>query len=105
MAKTNLEKTDQEIQTKTEEPKNMFGSSKELSGEETPVSDPVSNVEKECELVDVKPDYSSKSKTKSTFKDYLRVFTYTTWAERCFGGAAFFEQIAVGTTLPLMTSM
>lgn len=105
MEKKNLEKSSLELQTMSEEHKDMLSSSKGLDGDETPASDPASNVGKVDEEVDIKPDYSSKSNTKSTFKDYVRVFTYTTWSERCVLGAALVAQIAVGTTLPLMNSM
>jgi ABC-type multidrug transport system fused ATPase/permease subunit len=47
-------------------------------------------------------DYSSKAKNKTTFKDYLRIFTYSTLTDRILLGIAFFGQIATGTTLPLM---
>jgi hypothetical protein len=33
---------------------------------------------------DSKPDYSSKATTKTTFRDYLRIFTYSTLGDRIF---------------------
>ena len=47
-------------------------------------------------------DYSSKAKTKTTFSDYLRIFTYSTLNDRILLGIAFFGEIATGCTLPLM---
>jgi ATP-binding cassette subfamily B (MDR/TAP) protein 1 len=47
-------------------------------------------------------DYSSKAENKTTFSDYLRIFTYSTLNERILLGIAFFGEIATGCTLPLM---
>jgi ATP-binding cassette subfamily B (MDR/TAP) protein 1 len=47
-------------------------------------------------------DYSSKAQNKTTFKDYLRIFTYSTLTDRILLAIAFLGEIAVGTTLPLM---
>jgi ATP-binding cassette subfamily B (MDR/TAP) protein 1 len=33
---------------------------------------------------DPEPDYSSKATTKTTFSDYLRIFTYSTLGDRIF---------------------
>ncbi|KAG0651011.1 abc transporter BEA3 [Hyphodiscus hymeniophilus] len=47
-------------------------------------------------------DYSSKAENKTTFSDYLRIFTYSTLNDRILLSIAFFGEIATGTTLPLM---
>jgi ATP-binding cassette subfamily B (MDR/TAP) protein 1 len=47
-------------------------------------------------------DYSSKVENKGTWSDYIRIFTYSTWTDRVLLGIAFFSQIAIGCTLPLM---
>jgi ATP-binding cassette subfamily B (MDR/TAP) protein 1 len=47
-------------------------------------------------------DYSSKAQNATTFKHYLRIFTYSTPKDRILLCIAFFGQIATGTTLPLM---
>lgn len=47
-------------------------------------------------------DYSSKSPNKTTWADYLRIFTYSTLNDRILLGVAFFGEIATGCTLPLM---
>ena len=47
-------------------------------------------------------DYSSKSPNKTTWSDYLRIFTYSTLNDRILLGIAFLGEIATGCTLPLM---
>lgn len=47
-------------------------------------------------------DYSSKPENKTTWSDYLRIFTYATLTDRILLGIAFFAEIATGCTLPLM---
>jgi ABC-type multidrug transport system fused ATPase/permease subunit len=47
-------------------------------------------------------DYSSKSQTKTSWSDYLRIFTYSTLNDRILLGIALFGEIATGCTLPLM---
>jgi ATP-binding cassette subfamily B (MDR/TAP) protein 1 len=49
-----------------------------------------------------KTDYSSKAANKTTFKDYRRIFSYSTPTDRFLLVIAFFGQMATGTTLPLM---
>lgn len=47
-------------------------------------------------------DYSSKAENRTTWSDYLRIFTYSTLKDRILLGIAFFAEIATGCTLPLM---
>jgi ABC-type multidrug transport system fused ATPase/permease subunit len=47
-------------------------------------------------------DYSSKAENRSTWSDYMRIFTYSTLTDRILLGIAFFAEIATGCTLPLM---
>lgn len=47
-------------------------------------------------------DYSSKAQNTASFKDYLRIFTYSTRMDRFLAGAATIGNIGVGATLPLM---
>jgi ABC-type multidrug transport system fused ATPase/permease subunit len=47
-------------------------------------------------------DYSSKAENKTTWSDYMRIFTYSTLTDRILLGIAFFAEIATGCTLPLM---
>ena len=47
-------------------------------------------------------DYSSKAENKTTWSDFMRIFTYSTLTDRILLGIAFFAEIATGCTLPLM---
>jgi ATP-binding cassette, subfamily B (MDR/TAP), member 1 len=47
-------------------------------------------------------DYSSKAENKTTWSNYLRIFTYSTLTDGIMLGIAFFAEIATGCTLPLM---
>jgi ATP-binding cassette, subfamily B (MDR/TAP), member 1 len=47
-------------------------------------------------------DYSSKAENKTTWSDYIRIFTYSTLTDRILLGIAFLAEIATGCTLPLM---
>jgi ATP-binding cassette, subfamily B (MDR/TAP), member 1 len=47
-------------------------------------------------------DYSSKAENRSTWSDYMRIFTYSTLTDRILLGIAFVAEIATGCTLPLM---
>ncbi|EKD15485.1 ABC transporter transmembrane region [Drepanopeziza brunnea f. sp. 'multigermtubi' MB_m1] len=47
-------------------------------------------------------DYSSKAKNKTRLSHYVRIFTYSTLADRSFLIVASLAQIGTGTTLPLM---
>jgi ABC-type multidrug transport system fused ATPase/permease subunit len=47
-------------------------------------------------------DYSTKAENRSTWSDYMRIFTYSALTDRILLGIAFFAEIATGCTLPLM---
>ncbi|CZR50859.1 probable leptomycin B resistance protein pmd1 [Phialocephala subalpina] len=47
-------------------------------------------------------DYSSKAANKTSFKDYLRIFTYSTFWDKMLLATASIGEIAAGVTLPLM---
>ncbi|TVY82673.1 ABC transporter BEA3 [Lachnellula suecica] len=47
-------------------------------------------------------DYSSKAKNKTPFKNYLRIFTYTTLGDRFLLGGAVLGMAGVGAVMPLM---
>lgn len=51
---------------------------------------------------DKAPDYSSKAKNQTSFKDYWRVFSYTTLLDRFLLILACIAEIGTGATLPLM---
>lgn len=51
---------------------------------------------------DTGPDYSSKAANKTSFKDYLRIFSYSTFWDKMLLAVASTGEIATGVTLPLM---
>ncbi|TVY22546.1 ABC transporter [Lachnellula hyalina] len=63
---------------------------------------PNTEVEDEEQSEGSPPNYSSKAKNKTSFKNYLRVFTYSTVGDRLLLGGAILGNIGSGSTLPLM---
>ncbi|TVY41689.1 ABC transporter [Lachnellula occidentalis] len=64
---------------------------------------PIAEVGKDDEQSEESPqDYSSKAKNKTSFKNYLRVFTYSTLGDRLLLAGATLGEIGTGATLPLM---
>ncbi|KUJ22548.1 P-loop containing nucleoside triphosphate hydrolase protein [Mollisia scopiformis] len=74
-------------------------SSKMDDGNEKEHSDAVIT---KAEEDDPTTDYSSKAANKTSMKDYLRIFTYSTFWDRVLLAVASAAEIATGVTLPLM---
>ncbi|ERT01099.1 hypothetical protein HMPREF1624_02338 [Sporothrix schenckii ATCC 58251] len=66
-----------------------------------PAVDPLSNPPTDQNVKKTRP-FGIKAETKTKFRDFWRIFTYSTWADRVLIVLASLASVCTGVTMPLM---